>query len=284
MAEYRRRFLSEARQKVLHQLISGWKRRGSSLLQIGLNAGFSPEFFWEAGFDVTALDRSPACLSAARRQTGDRVEYVCGSAEALPFDNAAFDYAVLVHHGLARKTDGTGENVLDEALRVASRGIIIMEWNRFSLAGIPQSAHDHWEAPEDDGACAVCGDDARGIRPWELYAMVRRACPGRRISLVSALPLWESTWPDGSPGMLAALRRAAAPVNLAPVPLPFGALIGMRVDWAPVPLTPIGMLKSAAASLCAPAKTSREQVMGCDLCPCEAERNLHHEKSACRKS
>ena len=66
MAEYRRRFLSLARQSVLHQLISGWKRRGSSLLQVGLDAGFSPEFFWEAGFDVTALDRSGACLSAAR--------------------------------------------------------------------------------------------------------------------------------------------------------------------------------------------------------------------------
>ena len=36
----------------------------------------------------------------------------------------------------------------------------------------------------------------------------------------------------------------------------------MKVDWSPVPLTPIGMLKSAAASLCAPPKPSREQVMG----------------------
>lgn len=262
MAEYRRRFLSEARQKVLHQLISGWKRRGSSLLQVGLNAGFSPEFFWEAGFDVTAMDRSPTCLSAARQQTGDRIAYQCGSAEALPFDDGFFDYAVLVHHGISSLPRNEGENVLSEALRVAARGIIIMEWNLFSFAGVPKSARAHWEVPQDDDSCAVCSDSPLGIKPWELYAMVRRACPGRRISMVSALPLGEASWPDSSPGFLASLRRAAAPLNLAPLPVPFGALIAMKLDWAPIPLTPIGMLKSAAASLCSPAKTSREQVMG----------------------
>lgn len=280
MAEYRRRFLSLARQSVLHQLISGWKRRGSSLLQVGLDAGFSPEFFWEAGFDVTALDRSVACLDAAREQTGPRVAYVCGSASLLPFENGAFDYAVLMHHGLGPKSNPEGESVLSEALRVAARGIIIMEWSSFSLSGVPQSAHTHWEAPDPDGnECIGCGGKARGVKPWELYALVRRTCPERCISLVSALPLWEGTWPDGSSGLSAALRRMAAPVNLAVLPLPVGALLGMRVDWAAVPLTPIGMLKSAAASLCAPAKPQREEVMGRDLCPCEAERKTGERQS-----
>lgn len=278
MAEYRRQFLSEARQRVLHQLISGWKRRGASLLQVGLNAGFSPEFFWEAGFDVTALDRSPACLAAARDQTGPRVEYVCGSPDLLPFDDGCFDYAVLVHHGLSSKVGASSEKRLAEALRVAARGIIIMEWNSFSLAGVPKSPHAHWEAPEDE-ACAVCGEAVRGVKPWDLYGMVRRACPGRCISFVSALPLWESTWPDGTHGPLASLRRAAAPLNLAPLPLPVGALLGMRVDWAAVPLTPIGMLKNAAASLCAPAKGTREQVMG-RVCPCGAEQKSRMERKA----
>lgn len=268
MAEYRRQFLSEARQRVLHQLISGWKRRGSSLLQIGLNAGFSPEFFWEAGFDVTALDRSPACLAAAREQTGPRVEYVCGSPAHLPFDDGSFDYAVLVHHGLGPKNGGAAR--LEEALRVSARGIIVMEWNSFSLAGVPRSPHAHWTAPEDE-ACSACEEPPRGVKPWELYSMVRRACPGRPMFFVSALLLGESTWPDGAPGVMASLRRTAAPLNLAPLPVPVGALLGLRVDWAAVPLTPIGMLKNAAVSLCAPAKGAREQVMG-SVCPCEAEK------------
>lgn len=270
MAKYRRQFLSEARQRVLHQLISGWKRRGSTLLQIGLNAGFSPEFFWEAGFDVTALDRSAACLAAAREQTGPRVEYVCGSPDLLPFDDRFFDYAVLMHHGLAPKGDGSGRQRLEEALRVAARGIIILEWNSFSLAGVPRSPHAHWTAP-DETDCSACEEAVRGVKPWELYAMVRRACPGSSLSFVSALLLGESTWPDGAPGFMASLCRAAAPLNLALLPLPVGALVGLKVDWDAVPLTPIGMLKSAAASLCVPAKGAREQVMG-SVCSCEAEK------------
>ncbi|HJD97867.1 class I SAM-dependent methyltransferase [Mailhella massiliensis] len=263
MAEFRRQFLSVARQKVLHQLISGWHRRGATLLQVGLNAGFSPEFFWEAGFDVTAVDRSPACLAAAREQTGPRVEYVCGAPDFLPFENGSFDYAVLVHHGL--RAGEAGRAVLEEALRVAARGIIIMEWNSFSLAGAPKSVQSRWAGPGLGE-----GEAARAVSVRELYGMVRRACPGLSVSLVSALPLWEGTWPDGAQGMRAALRRAAAPLNLTPLPLPVGALLGMRVDWAPVPLTPIGMLKSAAASLCAPPQRAREGAMG-RVCPCTAE-------------
>ncbi|WP_273523322.1 class I SAM-dependent methyltransferase [Mailhella massiliensis] len=266
MAEYRRQFLSVARQKVLHQLISGWHRRGATLLQVGLNAGFSPEFFWEAGFDVTAMDRSPACIDAAREQTGPRVEYVCGVSDLLPFDNGVFDYAVLVHPVL--KEGEAGRSVLEEALRVAARGIIIMEWNSFSLAGAPKSVQSRWAGPGLGE-----GGEAQAVNFWELYGMVRRACPGRSVSLVSALPLWEGTWPDGTQGLRASLRRAAAPLNLAPLPLPVGALMGMRVDWAPVPLTPIGMLKSAAASLCAPPKRAREEAMG-RVCHCEAEETL----------
>ena len=64
MDEARRHFLDTARQRLLDDLLSGWRRRGSSLLHIGLNGGLSPELFWEAGFDVTALDRSPERIAA----------------------------------------------------------------------------------------------------------------------------------------------------------------------------------------------------------------------------
>lgn len=259
MAEYRRQFLSLARQKILHYLISGWHRRGATLLQVGLNAGFSPEFFWEAGFDVTAMDRSLACINAAREQTGVRVEYVCGVSEHLPFDDGAFDYAVLIHPVLNGWE--VGRSVLEEALRVTARGVIIMEWNSFSLAGAPKSAQSRW-AVSGMGESA----DAQGVNFWKLYGMVRRVCSGRRVSLVSALPLWESTWPDSEHGLRAVLRRAIAPLNLAPIPLPVGALMGLRVDWASIPLTPIGMLKNAAASLCSPPRHVQGEVIG-SACP-----------------
>jgi len=278
MSDMRRRFLSVARQRVLHQLVSGWRRRGTSLLQIGLDAGFSPEFFWEAGFDVTAVERSMACLEAARAQTGPRVGYVCSVPGALPFEDGEFDYAVLVHQGVRRRRKGEGASAeelpseLAEALRVASRGIIVLDWNRFSLSGVPDAARSAWDFTEveDHGelaeihagsSCSECVPDVEGVLPWELYSLLRKACPGRRISCCSVLPFWEYTWPDArGGGISAAVRKALTSLNLRPSPLPLGALIGFRVDWTSMPLTPVGMLRKAAATLY-PAQP-REELAG----------------------
>ena len=258
MDEVRRRFLFTARQRVLDHLLSGWRRRGSSLLHIGLNGGLSPEYFWEAGFDVTALDRSPERLAAFREQSGPKVEYACGNPELLPFGDGEFDYAVLVHHGLKRRKgvglgaglagDGTPPE-LSEALRVAARGVIILEWNRFSLAGVPDSTPDAGEKALPE----------KGVLPWELWSLLGQACPQRRRHLVSVLPLWQSTWPSGAEGFAACLRRSLIPINITPAAMPFGALLGVRVDWKSVPLTPAGVLRSAAEKLC-PVKPQEELV------------------------
>lgn len=262
MDETRRRFLFSARQRALDHLLSGWRRRGSSLLHIGLRGGLSPESFWEAGFDVTALDRSPERLAASYELTGPKVEYACGSPEHLPFGDGEFDYAVLVHHGLKRRrragigagfSDGTPPE-LGEALRVATRGVIILEWNRFSLSGVPDIAPEGVEPQEGE----------RGVLPWELWSMLGRLCPERRRHLISVLPLWQCTWPceKSGAGLAGAVRRVLVPLNATPAALPFGAVLGMRVDWNSVPLTPAGVLRSAAEKLC-PVKP-REELIGRD--------------------
>jgi hypothetical protein len=278
----RRRFLSAAHQRLLHQLLSGWHRRGTSLLQIGLDSGFSPEFFWQAGFDVTAVDPSPERIAAAREQTGPKIAYVCGHADHLPFDDGDFDCAVLLHHGLnaARLPEGTGERgetppLLAEALRAAPRGIIALEWNRFSLAGIPHAVSQAEFGEEDAEAFLLCGEpfsrgpfavqnalpSKRAVWPWAFYSMMRRACPDRRIRLFSSLPLWEGFWPSDASGPAASIRKALTSFNLAPVPLPWGALLGIRVDGASIPLTPAGVLRTAAESLYA-ANPRREEAIG----------------------
>ena len=257
MDEARRHFFDTARQRLLDNLLSGWRRRGSSLLHIGLNGGLSPECFWEAGFDVTALDRSPERIAASREQTGPKVEYACGNPDFLPFGDGEFDYAVLAFHGLKhRKGVGLGAGFsgdgipseLTEALRVAARGVIILEWNSFSLAGVPSLAlAGEGSAPE------------RGVVPWDLWALLGRACPERRRRFLSSIPLWQGTWPSGAEGFANRMRRMLAPVNLTPTLLPFGLLLGVRVDWNSVPLTPAGVLRSAAEKLC-PAKPQEELV------------------------
>ena len=270
----RRRFLAAAHQRLLHQLLSGWHRRGTSLLQIGLGSGFSPEFFWQAGFDVTVVDPSPERIAAAREQTGPKIEYVCGHADHLPFDDGTFDCAVFLHHGLTLTQAERGETPppLAEALRAASRGIIALEWNRFSLAGAPDAVPLSEHSDKDADAFLLCGEPfsrcpfavqsgQKAVWPWAFYAMMRRACPDRRIRLFSSLPLWEAFWPADGSGPVASLRKHLAPFSLTPMPLPWGALLGLRVDGASVPLTPAGVLRTAAESLYA-AQPRREEAIG----------------------
>ena len=257
MDEARRHFLDTARQRLLGNLLSGWRRRGSSLLHIGLNGGLSPECFWEAGFDVTALDRSVERIAACREQTGPKVEYACGSPELLPFGDGEFDYAVLAYQRLKRrKAVGLGAGLSDdgipaeltEALRVAARGVIILEWNSFSLARVPSLVlAGEGSAPES------------GVLPWELWALLGRACPERRRRFLSSLPLWQCAWPSDAEGFADRMRRMLAPIDLTPTVLPFGLLLGVRVDWNSMPLTPAGVLRSAAEKLC-PAKPQEELV------------------------
>ena len=275
MDEVRRRFLFSARQRVLDHLLSGWRRRGSSLLHIGLNGELSPECFWDAGFDVTALDRSPEKLAFWRGQTGPKVEYACGSPELLPFGDGEFDYAVLGHHGLRRrKAAGIGAGFSDgipaelaEAHRVAARGIIVLEWNRFSLGGVPVLEKEEGEGAEPED----------GVLPWKLWSLLGQACSGRRRHLVSSLPLWQCTWPcgNGERGLLPALQKFFSPLNSTPAALPFGAVLGVRVDWRAVPLTPAGVLRSAAEKLC-PVQP-REEIIGRNSAQ-GAVSNLQHER------
>lgn len=133
MEEERARFVEEQRRKLLYHLLSPWRRRGATLLQVGLRGALWPDFFWEAGFDVAALEADPAALEAARDITGPRVEYHVGQPDYLPFDDGRFDHVVLAHLGL------TPRMALGEALRVASRGVIVLEWNRLSLAALSKS-------------------------------------------------------------------------------------------------------------------------------------------------
>ena len=188
---------------------------------------------------MTAADPSPARLEAACAETGPKVEYTCASPEHLPFDDGQFNYAVLVHQGLTRRrsaglgalSDGTPP-ALAEAFRVAASGIIILEWNRFSLPGVP------YELCGDEGADGR-GKKALAVSPWELWSMLRHFCPERRRQFRSILPLWMWTWPDCGPGegkgMASALRHA---LESFPCPsarwLPYGGTrgLGFRTSYA----------------------------------------------------
>lgn len=224
-------FVDEQRRRLLQRLLAPWRRRGATLLQVGLGDGLLPDFFWEAGFDVAALDADPATLEAAREATGPRVDYALGKPDYLPFDDGRFDHVVLAHLGL------TPRMALGEALRVASRGVIVLEWNRLCLAALSR------------------GPWRRGVWPWSLTWLGRKACPDGRMSLYSVLPWPLFVWPGRKPAPAGAMdktrpsvRRSVRRARDLVVPAPVGAIMGLRLEKNPALSTPVGAVTDAPQS------------------------------------
>ncbi len=170
-----------AEEKLVRQLMAGWKRRGSSLLQIGLHSFIRPEFFWDAGFEVCATDENLQAIQNSFDISGPRIDYSLAKIDHavqnnakksgfLPFDDNSFDFAFFScyaspHYLNLKKENNGGEvnlmnyknnkmliadlpqflqfNLLselfeencifNEAYRVASKGLIVLIKNKFSL-------------------------------------------------------------------------------------------------------------------------------------------------------
>jgi len=85
--------IQQLEERLVRSFMSGWQRRGCSLLQVGLHSYIAPEFFWDAGFDVCATDENIHALNYALDCSGPRVEYQLAKVDSLPFDDDSFDYA-----------------------------------------------------------------------------------------------------------------------------------------------------------------------------------------------
>ncbi|MCH5277126.1 MAG: class I SAM-dependent methyltransferase [Desulfovibrionaceae bacterium] len=233
-------FADQQRRRLVQRLLAPWRRRGATLLQVGLGAGLLPDFFWEAGFDVTGLDAAPGAVEAARQLTGPRVDYALGKPDHLPFDDGRFDYVVLAHLRLTPRT----ALPLDEALRVASLGVIALEWNFLS---VPALSRGPWR---------------RGVWPWTLTWMARKACPDARLSLYSTLPWPLFLWPRVCPPRIGAGGKTRAGrvghwLRGLVIPVPFGAIMGLRLEKNPALMTPIG----AVTAVPQPASYARQPVV-----------------------
>lgn len=232
MASSKVEFVWHQRQLLLHHLLSPWRRRGATLLQVGLGSGISPDFFWEGGFDVSALGSDMAALDFAREVTGPKVEYHLGQPDYLPFDDNTFDHVVLMHMGLHSLP------VLEEAVRVASRGVIVLEWNRLSLSRFGQ----HLQGPsQENPAWQILAQKA--VWPWKLPWLGHKVCAECRLMLRSILPLPQMLWPNfkaGSPKNC--MQKIMNPIHDAVMPLPIGAIMGMRMELSPLMLTPVGIV------------------------------------------
>lgn len=92
---------------------------GGHVLDVATGTGLVAAELIRRGFEVTGVDQSAEMLAIARRRFGDTVELVEASANALPFDDSAFDHVTFTY--LLRYVDDPAK-ALAEIARVVRPG------------------------------------------------------------------------------------------------------------------------------------------------------------------
>ena len=119
----------------LEKALLGWLLElfpgATSLLEVGCGTGHFGRWLEGQGLRVVGLDRSAPMLARAR--TLSCVPLVRGDAHHLPFADGAFDLTMMVTtlEFLERPREA-----LEEALRVARRGLVLGVLNRWSPLGL----------------------------------------------------------------------------------------------------------------------------------------------------
>lgn len=141
-------------------------RPGHTLLNVGAGQGTFTQLLEARGFDVTSVDPSPAAVELLRARAHGQV--LEAAAEALPFENASFDGAVLGEVLEHVENDLAG---LREVARVVRPDGVI---------AISVPANPAWFGPSDEWAghyrrytreallelCASAGLAVEQFKPW----------------------------------------------------------------------------------------------------------------------
>ena len=205
-------FVLAQQKQILQHVMSRWPRRGCSILDVGCGTGLFSEFFWESGFDVSCLAQNQSVLESAQARLGSKSSYHVGVAGHLPFDDHTFDYVALL--GALEEPDDP-RTALEEALRVAARGVILGFFNACSLARLFQALP--WGAfrrmPQ-----------TRWIGPAALWRLLR-CLPDLRGARFGAVLLGPPlSWHDG---------KICGFFNKLRIALPVGAYVALSITLGP---------------------------------------------------
>jgi ubiquinone/menaquinone biosynthesis C-methylase UbiE len=171
------------------------------VLEIGCGTGHFTEQLAGRGLSTIGLDRSPAMLREAARLRR-RGPFVLADAHRLPLRDRAVDVAALI---ATLEFLDSPARALEECVRVAERGLVLVVLNRHSLG----AAARRWPR----GRHALLRH-ARDLSLRELRRMIERAA-GRRLLALH----WRCTL------LPRPLARIVAPV-------PFGDVIGVAAELA----------------------------------------------------
>lgn len=102
-----------------------------NVLDIATATGAQCRTLEAAGLHAVGLDLSEAMIAAASKRRARNVEYVVGSAFELPFEDAAFDAALLIL-ALHEHSEEERERMMMEALRVIKHNgyLVLTEYSK----------------------------------------------------------------------------------------------------------------------------------------------------------
>jgi SAM-dependent methyltransferase len=161
-----------------------------TILEVGSGTGHFTEWFEGLGLQAFGLDLSSKMLAEHGKRNGGAI--VLGDAHNLPFSAKSVDLTVLV---TTLEFVRNPEQVLSEAWRIASQGVVLGVINRHSLPGL---VYRRKGGP-------VWGN-ANLFTPGELVRMLREVS-GENSHVVWRTTLW--------------------PLFSASLPLPWGGFIGI---------------------------------------------------------
>lgn len=213
--------------RLFQRMVSSWPRRGNTLLEVNCGSGVFLEMLWEYGFDVTGLDSVPELLNLAGKRLGRRADFQYGFADHLPYEDKSLDYVSLIS---TLEYETNPQDVLEEALRVARRGVLVGFLNRWSVYKGCQRLPGPWKTAQRRGAW---------LDPLWVGRTARARCPSCAIHSRSVLLGPPASWHKGA---------FWGRINAWELPFPVGAYVGMRIDICPgPPLTSIPLHVNATA-------------------------------------
>ena len=149
--------LNPPRFEYFDRYVPNWN--GAKVLDVGCGGGYTSEFLAKRGAIVSGLDLSKRSIEAARQhasQTGLKIDYQQGSAEAIPYEDNSFDAVICVDvlehindlkqvvseiHRVLRQNSMFFFDTINRTLKSKIAVIWLME---VILKNIPRGAHD-WE-------------------------------------------------------------------------------------------------------------------------------------------
>lgn len=174
----RGQWIGETEYALLKRLLRA--ERGASLLDIGCGTGYFTRLFArDVRGPVVGIDPNRAWLQYARGQARYGETYVAGRAEALPFPDRSFEFAISV---TALCFVGDQQRALRELLRVTQKRFVLGLLNRRSLLYLQKG--------RDGGKGAYAG--ARWHTAAEARALLA-LMPVAKVELRSAIVLPQAT-------------------------------------------------------------------------------------------